>query len=430
MRVDGIPNVRTCQVTVGEGMTVERQDAGAFYGSALQKSLELSSGLLPVGFYYKWFTRPSFVSQLFLKNLRKLAGVGRLPAPEAVASFATATNAAAAPDSEASRPEPQRNPGNDLRHYDRVVVGAGLSGLQAATGRSGRVLVIDDHARPGGQRRLPLQTVAAEKSAHIERFPALVRAHRRLAQAVADFEQCGGIELRYGYRVMAGYAPDRLVIGDGNALQTLSCSHLTWAAGCLDTMGLFPGNDLPGLIGPRALYRLICRDGLEVSGRQALVVGGGFDFWLAATLLHARGARVSLLLTESGWQSEVAAAIDLSWQLNSGLELGSVRRNGRGGLTVACEVAQGKPAGLRSRIELGCDLVVVCRRGKPVYDIPYQLGADLQHYPEMGGYLPAGTQRGRFTGTTADGLTLELRGEAAGAAPTEVLAPQLEVENG
>ncbi len=107
-----------------------------------------------------------------------------------------------------------------------------------------------------------------------------------------------------------------------------------------------------------------------------------------------------------------------------------MRRTSRGSLSVTCVAVQGQPAGPRSHIELGCDLAVVCRRGKPVYDIPYQLGAELTHFPELGGYLPAGTRRGTFSGTTADGLELELRGEAAGATPAEVLAAQQEVESG
>ena len=39
MRVDSIPNVRTCELPVREGMEVQRQDAGAFYAAPMQKIL-------------------------------------------------------------------------------------------------------------------------------------------------------------------------------------------------------------------------------------------------------------------------------------------------------------------------------------------------------------------------------------------------------
>ena len=36
MRVDQIPNVRTCELPVREGMEVGRQEAGAFYAAPMQ----------------------------------------------------------------------------------------------------------------------------------------------------------------------------------------------------------------------------------------------------------------------------------------------------------------------------------------------------------------------------------------------------------
>ena len=70
---------------------------------------------------------------------------------------------------------------------------------------------------------------------------------------------------------------------------------------------------------------------------------------------------------------------------------------------------------------------MVARRGKPVYDLLYQLGADLVHQPELGGYLPAGTRRGHFATELDSGLKLEVLGEAAGALPAELLASPTEV---
>ena len=79
MRVDGVPNVRSCETTVAEGMTVQKQDTGAVYGPPMQKVLAAGGGLFPVGFYYKWFTRPPVLSKFFLQRIRPLTGVGRLP---------------------------------------------------------------------------------------------------------------------------------------------------------------------------------------------------------------------------------------------------------------------------------------------------------------------------------------------------------------
>jgi len=407
MRVDGQPNVRTCLTEVRDGMIVERQDSGVPLGGLLQKGLAFGGSLIPVGFYYKWFTRPALLSRLFLKSIRPLAGVGRVPTPQTYRQ-------ADLPGAE------------DLGRRNHLIVGGGLSGLTAAATSAEHSLLVDDHQQPGGQRWAALQTVAAAQGTPVERFAALSRAHRRLEQAVAQIAALSGNESRLGWRVVAAYEPDVVVLSDGQRLATVGCDRLTWAAGALDVTGLFTGNDRPGLLGPRALYRLLCRDGMDVRNRRILVTGGGFDFWLAAAIAHCCGAQVSLVLSEGGWQSEVSTAIDLGWQFNSGLELVSSRYNKRG-LRLAFAPVQGDQDHPASYVELGCDLAVVARRGKPVYDLLYQLGADLVHQPELGGYLPAGTRRGHFATELDSGLELEVLGEAAGALPAELLASPTEV---
>jgi hypothetical protein len=219
---------------------------------------------------------------------------------------------------------------------------------------------------------------------------------------------------------VAAYQPDVLVCSDGHQLATLAFDRLTWAAGALDAIGLFAGNDVPGVIGPRALYRLLGRDGLDVRDRRIVATGSGLDLWLAAAVAHARGARVSVVITEGGWPTEVSAAIDLGWQFHSGLELDHARYDRRG-TRLAFKPAQTRTPEPEARVELGCDLAVVCGRGKPVYDILYQLGAELEHRSERGGYVPAGTRRGRFSGKLAGGQQLEVGGEAAGMPPAELL---------
>ncbi|MFO7652706.1 MAG: 2Fe-2S iron-sulfur cluster-binding protein [Candidatus Krumholzibacteriia bacterium] len=402
VRIDGVPNVRACLAPVVEGMQVERQDAGAMYAKPLQKSLELGGELFPPGFYYKWFTRPRVLSSAFLSGLRPLTGVGRLPSPEAWNSV---------PETRAE----------DLGGWDQVIVGGGLSGLRATLRSTGRVLLVDDHAGPGGQRWPALQTLAADRAAQLDRFPVLRGAHRRLEEAVAAFAGRPDLDRRLATRVVAGYQPGGLVLKGEHGLSMLTTDAVTWAAGALDVQGLFPGNDLPGIVGPRALYRMVTRDGMNVRGRHAVVVGGGLDLWLSALLLHARGAQVTVVVTESGWQTEVSAAIDSGWQFHSNLELTAARSHSRDRLSLAFAPAQGPRSGPGSRIELDGELVVMARRGKPVYDVVYQLGGDLVLQPELGGFLPAGAAQGRYQGRLPGGVALTLLGEAAGAVSAEVV---------
>jgi sarcosine oxidase subunit alpha len=412
MRVDGVPNVRTCLTTVTEGMRVERQDTGAIYGRPMQKVLDTTDALIPVGFYFKWFNRPAMLSRLFLKGLRPVAGIGRLPAPSTWQHHREEQDAPAS-----ATTDPER--------FDTVIVGAGAAGLTAAGAATGRVLVVDDHPEPGGQRRGAFDIIAKALGDDLKQFPGPQGGHQQLGQAVKrSLAGASDDPLTHwlGSRVVAGYRPDYLVVRREDQLVTLRCRKLVWTAGAMDVMGLFPGNDLPGLFGPRALYRLLVRDGMDVSGQRVLVCGSGLDLWLTAMLLHVRGARVTVVLSEPEGREEVGAAMALGWQMHIGLQLASARRQGDERLILYFI----PPDESHTPVELDCQLAVVANRAKPAYDVIYQLGADLVLDPDRGGYLPRGVQEGRYHTTLPGGLQLEVAGEAAGLAPATVLNAQSE----
>ncbi len=393
MRIDGQPNVRSCEHPIQDGMDIRRQDSGAIYGPALQKAVAVGHGFFPVGFYYKWFTRPPFVSRLFLHGIRPLTGVGRLPTGQ----------------------PPQTPTPEDLGTFETVVVGAGLSGLGALHAASGPVLLIDENRAPGGPRAAALERVAA--AGNMARLPLLANAHAHLHDAVRALDNLPGLQSRWDHRVVGGYRPDGLLVRSGDQLKTLRCRHLVWAAGAMDALGVFPGNDTPGLIGPRALYRLLMRDGLDVHGGQVLLVGGGMDFWLSASLLAACGARPSLILTDTDGRDEIAAAVESKWPLHTGLALGRIEPSGNQRLLASFNPRGCTASGRGSHLDMETDLVVICRRGKPIYDIPHQLGRELALYPDLGGFLPTGAGRMPLRGVLPGGLVLDVRGEAAGLLP-------------
>jgi sarcosine oxidase subunit alpha len=411
MRVDGVPNVRTCELPVREGMIVERQDAGAFYAKPMQMILSEGHAFFPVGFYYKWFTRPPAISRFFLDRIRPLTGIGRLPgAPNSLRPL---------PASLPQEDSPSRQ-AHDLGRYGTVIVGAGPSGLEAAVQATGRVLILDDHDQPGGQRHGALKHMAALPGGSLERFPILRSHLERIDKAREQFSSGGEVQFLAGARAIAGYAPDGLLLRRGDHLQTVSFDALVWAAGALDTLGLFPGNDCPGVIGPRALYRLVIRDGLDLKGQQVLIIGGGLDLWLSAALLDARGANLSLVVTDNGIPAELPVAVDRNWQLNTGLTLDRISTRNQDCLRARfTPVASGdNPTG--SHLTLDAHLVVICNRGKPAYDIPYQLGADLALQPDLGGFAPARppeSDPGQVDNRLPGGRSLITTGEAAGLVP-------------
>jgi len=423
MRVDSTPNVRTCELPVREGMEVERQDAGAFYAAPMQKIMEAGHAFFPVGFYYKWFTKPAWLSRFFLDRIRPLTGIGRLPGPEH--AFRSLPPASQNQGQECV-------PANDLGRFDTVIVGAGPSGLEAAEQAVGRVLVVDDHTEPGGQRFGALRHLADQANSPVERFPALKSLLERIKNSLGHFTARDDVVFLGGTRAIAGYHPDGILLRRGDHLQTVRFDSLVWAAGALDTLGLFPGNDTPGVLGPRALYRLLIRDGLDLKDRHVLVIGGGLDFWLCAALLDAGGARPSLVVTQDGLPAELPVAVDRGWQLNTGLKLQSISGRGEDRLRAIFtpDADDGNPAG--SHLVMNADLVVNCGRGKPAYDVPYQLGANLSLQPDLGGFTLTRTHEsgpGGVSCTLPGGPGLMTTGEAAGFLPGKSAFPAGEVEN-
>ena len=407
MRVDNIPNVRTCELSVREGMDIQRQDAGAFYAAPMQKMLAAGSAFFPVGFYYKWFTKPATVSRFFLDRIRPLTGVGRLPGAE------HATRALPpAPDPQ----DPTAGPVTDLGRFDTVIVGAGPAGLAAAAKATGRVLILDDHEIPGGQRYGALRRLAEHQDKILDRFGVLGSTLERIEKLRDQFSTRDDVTFLHGTRAIAGYHPDSLLVRHEDRLQSLKFGTLIWAAGALDTLGLFPGNDTPGVLGPRALYRLLIRDGLDVKGKHVLIIGGGLDFWLSAALLDAVGARLSLVVTDAGDPSAIPAAVDSKWPLSTGLQLQGI--SGKGEQQLRASFTPDGSDGSRpdSQLTMDADLAVICNRAKPAYDIPYQLGADVTLQPDLGGFALSSEDR------------LAAVGEAAGELPGGPTDPASEVD--
>jgi sarcosine oxidase subunit alpha len=215
MTVDGQPAVRTCTVRCADGMRVER--AGG-WPNAERDLLHVTDRLhrvMPVGFYYKTFVRPRFAWTVAERAIRRATGLGALP----------------------PTPSAERKVVRHV-HVDTLVIGAGLAGLEAArdAAADGSVLVCDEG---------PF-------------FPG--SALDRITELRTAVGALGSVTLLDGSTALGIYEGLHVPIARDDDLVHVYPSRVVVATGATEEHGVFPGNDLPGVMLGRAAAGLVGRD--------------------------------------------------------------------------------------------------------------------------------------------------------------------------
>ena len=254
LTVDGEPGVRSCVTDAREGQTVRRETG---WPGAERDALAVTDHLhraMPVGFYYKTFTRPRFAWETAEKIIRRATGVGSLPRDGVVT------------------PKPSR-----FVPADVLVVGGGVAGLSAARAAAevGDVLVVDE-GEVGG-------TIAPGPAKEaVERLVAEVRA-------------LANVEILERHTAIGVYAgPSVPVVGPKELLQ-VEPGRVVVATGALEAHGVFPGNDLPGVWLGRGAARMAGVHGVPI-GEHAVVWAQTDEGLTHAATMLATGVDVTLLV--------------------------------------------------------------------------------------------------------------------------------------
>ncbi len=235
MRVDGVPNVRTCVTPLHEGAKVEAQN---FWGSLDHDLLTLTDKVggpfTPVGFYYRTMIRPRRAWPLYERFLRSVAGLGKV-------------------EKHGGR---TRRYDVEHRRADVLVVGASEAGVESAreaAGREGRVVLVDNGLDP---------------------LPDLEGVEAVRGTAIGVYE--GGL----------------VPVDAGTVLHRYRAGRVVVAAGAIEQPLLFPGNDLVGVVLPEAVRRLVGRWSLR-PGARAVVVSADQRGLETVSLLEQAGTEVA-----------------------------------------------------------------------------------------------------------------------------------------
>ena len=392
MDVNGVPNVRTENTLLKDGMVVKEQNVKGSADRDWLAFIDKLDWMMPAGFYYKTMHKPAAVWPVAMKQIRKAAGIGVISADYQMKG-----------------------------QYDEMfvkaevtVIGGGAAGMTAAlaAAESGqRVVLLESRPHLGGCFDYRVSTTA-------EGTPLYQRA-RELARQVA---QTGNIRT-FTHTSMVGAYNNNLItafqVGGATDAFTeryieIRSDSVVVATGCIERPLIFDHNERPGVMQVGCAHRMARTYGL-LPGSEA-VFSVGHDLGLEAAVdLFDLGLKINCVadIREDGQNPELMLALA---ERKIPVLKGWVAAKAHGGKKVE-KVTLSTVEGTVNR-QFPCDLLVASAGLTPVTG-PFILAQAKMGYDSHTGYfLPTRLPEkmfpaGRLTGVN-DPAAIEASGRLAG----------------
>ena len=269
MNIDGIPNVVAENTAAVDGMRVRPQNLVGSLGFDLLGFLDKMSWAMPAGFYYRMFHKPEKLWPFALKQIRKMAGLGRVD-----------------PRDRFSGRFDELYPSADV-----CVIGGGPAGMSAALAAAEqklRVILLERRPWLGGCFEYRPAPYTSNRTLH-EHARELARAVDG-ADNIRVFRHTAVVSTYPGNRVTAfqkGGAAD----GFEERYVDISARSLVVATGCIERPLIFANNERPGVMQVGCAHRLARTWGILPGKRMVFSIG--HDLGIEAALdLSDLGATV------------------------------------------------------------------------------------------------------------------------------------------
>jgi sarcosine oxidase subunit alpha len=397
MEVDGIPNVNTEYTLLREGMTIKPQNVKGSPEYDLMGFVDYLDWAMPAGFYYRRFHKPYKLWPVFMKRIRKTAGIGRIdPRFEIKGRFE-----------------------ERYINTDVCVIGGGPAGLSAAlaASREGmRVVLLESRPRMGGcfdYRIAP----------HLSKLPLFKRAVK-LSRAVSKEPN---IRV-FPYTSMTGFYGRSIITAiqkrmdmepfDERYIEIRTRAAVV-ATGCIERPLIFDNNDRPQIMQINCAHRLAHTYGI-LPGKEA-VFSVEHDLGLESAIdLDALGVNI-ICIADSRHDGQDPALVDGLEKRGIPILRGWVVSKAYGNKCIK-RVRISTLEGTRHR-NLECDLLVASAGLTPVTGPLNLLGIKTAYDFHTGYYLPQEYPYGVFAAGRLMGIenpeAIVISGELAGLLSAE-----------
>ncbi len=388
MAVDGIPNVRTENTLLEDGMTVKAQNVVGSADWDWMAFIDKLDWMMPAGFYYKTMHKPAAIWPLAMKQIRKAAGLGVISADY----------------------EMKGDYDELFLKAEVTVIGGGAAGMAAALAAAAsgqRVILLESRPYLGGC----FDYRVSSNSAGTPLF-------RRARDLAAEVEQTDNIRV-FKHTALVGAYNNNLI----TAFQTgkagdvfteryieIRSNSVVVATGCIERPLLFDNNERPGVMQVGCAHRLARTYGL-LPGREA-VFAVGHDLGLEAAVdLFDLGLTIACLadIREDGQNPDLLQALA---ERKIPVLKGWVATTAHGGKQVQ-SVTLSTVEGTVQR-KFACDLLVASAGLTPVTG-PFILAQAKMGYDSHTGYfLPTERPARMFAAGRITGINLPDAIEASG----------------
>ena len=350
MRVDGVPNVRTCMAPVRSGAQVESQNAWPslkFDLAALAGSLDF---LIRPGFQYRRFIQPRWAYHIWEQFLRRMAGIGTL--------------------AEVKNPLPSKR---RTAAPEILVVGGGTAGLSAAlhAAQTGSQVWLVERESVLGGRGLYDTSVIEVPGEPTETFRS--DYVNKLAQAVERSTNCRVLKHATAF---AWYDEGILAVSRPAEFWEMKPGRVIVATGSYENPMIFENNDLPGIFTAGAVQRLM--HGYYIRpGRRAVVATCNEQGYTIARQLLDGGVAVGGIIDDrsnkeilSSSEARKLKEADISLYAGHKLITAVGRRRVKG---VLCEPPKSpKSTKPPKRLKLACDVLCIAGKLTPANELLFQ----------------------------------------------------------